>query len=268
MVNPNELGSGTPGSPSGPAPSQDQGASAGQPQKTGDASGSRADVAKGEDTAKSYDELQQRFGQQGQELGEYRQFFQNIAPLLDKLDQAPELVQAIVDGKVDKNLAKAVLDGRVDIKDAEVVQKVHDDVKKDMGKKAYDKATPDEIQKIIESRLGEFRAEIDQKADLRTFQENTQNFIQNTPDFEKYAEEIDKWIDEHDVTDIEVAYWAVKGKLSEKEAKKAADEAAADRAKDLVADASGGGQGAQGIIDKKELVDKLIAGRPNPNQLF
>jgi hypothetical protein len=34
------------------------------------------------------------------ELAEYKTFFENISPLLDKLDKSPELVQAIVDGEV------------------------------------------------------------------------------------------------------------------------------------------------------------------------
>ena len=108
MENPIKPGSApAAGSPIVPAPGQ-PGAPAGQTNTTGGATG---------DT-KNYDELVARFGTQGQELGEYRQFFQNIAPLLDKLDQAPELVQAIIDGKVDKNIAQAVMEGRVDVRDA------------------------------------------------------------------------------------------------------------------------------------------------------
>ena len=101
-------GSGIPGSPTTvPAPAQDQGTPAGETGKTG---GDNVDASK------NYDELAARFGQQGTELGEYRQFFQNIAPLLDKLDQEPDLVQAIIDGKVDSKIAQAVIDGRVDIR--------------------------------------------------------------------------------------------------------------------------------------------------------
>ena len=70
-------------------------------------------------------------------MGEYRQFFQNIAPLLDKLDQAPELVQAIIDGKVDKDIANAVIEGRVDVRDAAIVQQAADTVKEKMGTDTY-----------------------------------------------------------------------------------------------------------------------------------
>lgn len=47
-------------------------------------------------------------------LEEYRKFFENISPLLDKLDANPELAQAIVDGKVDNELAIAVVTGEIE----------------------------------------------------------------------------------------------------------------------------------------------------------
>lgn len=240
-----------------PSPNLDQSTPGGQTEKTG-----------GDTGAKSYDELMSRFGQQGQELGEYRQFFQNIAPLLDKLDQAPELVQAIIDGKVDKNIAQAVLENRVDVRDAAVVQEAHDKVKEDLGKKGYEGTSPAEIAKLVEAQVSKFQREFEEKADLKSFQEYTQKFIQNTPDFQEYADEVDKWLDSHDVTDIEVAYYAVKGKLSEDSAKKQAESASAERAKDILANASGGGQTSQYSSDGSPLVDKLIAGRPNPNSFF
>lgn len=258
MDNPIKTGSGNPGSPGVPAPNPNQGVPAGQTQGTGGA----------DDNVKAYDELQVRFGQQGQELGEYRQFFQNIAPLLDKLDQAPELVQAIIDGKVDKGIAKAVLENRVDVRDAVVVQQAHDQVKTELGKTAYEAAKPEEITKLVEAQVSKFRREFEEKADLKSFQEYTQKFIEKTPDFQVYAEEIDKWIDAHDVTDVEVAYYAVKGKMSEEAAKKAAETAAADRAKDVVANAAGGGQTATAKVTNTALIDQLISGRPNPFSSF
>lgn len=257
MENP-KSGSGLPGSPSAPAPAQNQGTPAGQAPATGG----------GIDKAKAYDELLTRFGTQGQELGEYRQFFQNIAPLLDKLDKSPEMVQAIIDGKLTGDIAKAVLEGKVSIQDATAVQAAHDQVKADMGKKAYENATPEQIEKMIEDKVSKFRREFEEKNELASFQDYTQKFIENTPDFKEYADEIDKWLDNHEVTDIEVAYYAVKGQMSETAAKKAAEEAAADRAKNVVSNASGGGQSARYAPDGIPLVDKLIAGRPNPNSFF
>ena len=254
MVNPNLDVSGIPGSTNAPAPIA---ASAGQANTTGDAAATKA-----------YQELEQRLGAQGQELGEYRKFFQNLAPLLDKLDAAPELVQAIVDGKVDKDIAKAVLDGRVDIRDAAVVGQAHEVVKTKLGEKAYEAASPGEVEKLVEKQVEKFRKEFEEKADLQSFQDYTQKFIEKTPDFQEYADEVDKWLDTHEVTDIEVAYYAVKGKMSESAAEKAAEKASAERAKEVVANASGGGQTSQFTADGSPLVDKLISGRPNPNSFF
>ena len=257
MENPIQTGSGDPGSPGAPATKPDQGAPAGQAQPTGGAEGKGA-----------YEELQQRLGEQGQELGEYRQFFKNISPLLDRLDQAPELVQAIIDGKVDKVLAKAALEGRIDVRDAAAVQQAHDQVKSDLGKKAYEAANPDEVNKLVAAQVEKFRREFEEDRDLKEFQKYTQDFIAKTPDFQEHAEEIDKWLDTHEVADIEVAYYAVKGKMSEEAAKKVAEAAAADRAKDVVSNASGGGQTVTAKADGRSLVDQLIAGKPNPNSFF
>ena len=253
------LGSGIPGSPTVPSPNLNQGASGGQTGATGGAGGN---------DSKNYDELMARFGTQGQELGQYRTFIQNIAPLLDKLDQAPELVQAILDGKVDKEIAQAVMEGRVDVKDAAIVQKANENVKEKLGEKGYDLATPEAITKLVESQISKVRKELEEKADLQTFQDYTQKFIEKTPDFQEYAEDIDKWLDEHDVADIEVAYYAVKGKMSESNASKLAEKATAERSRELMANASGGGQRAQYSADGSSLADTLIAGRPNPNSFF
>lgn len=255
MVDPN-FGSGTPGSSYVPsATTPDQWAQGGQTNSTGGVNGS----------SESYEELASRFGTQGQELGEYRQFFQNIAPLLDKLDQSPELVQAIIDGKVDHTIAKAVVEGRVDVRDASAVIQANEQVKTKMGEEAYNLATPEKVAKLVEEQVSKFRKEFEDKADLQSFQDYSQNFIEKTPDFQEYAGEIDKWLDSHDVTDIEVAYYAVKGQMSESNAKKTADIVAAERAKDFMTNAPGGGQSAQYSSDGGPIVDSLIAGRPNPN---
>lgn len=258
MVDPN-LGSGVPGSPTVPVATPNQGTPTGETTTTGSVSGT---------DQKAYEELASRLGVQGQELGEYRQFFQNIAPLLDKLDQSPELVQAIIDGKVDKDIAKAVMEGRVDVRDAAVVAQANEEVKEKMGDKEYNLATPETVTKLVEEQVAKFRKEFEEKADLQTFQDYSQKFIEKTPDFQEYADAIDKWLDSHDVTDIEVAYYAVKGQMSEANAKKAVEEATAEKAKELMTNAPGGGQKAQYAQDGTPMVDTLIAGRPNPNSFL
>jgi hypothetical protein len=201
-------------------------------------------------------------------MGEYRQFIQNISPLHDKMNQAPELVLALIDGKVDSQIAQAVMEGRVDIRDAAIVQQANEQVKAKLGEEKYNLATPDSVAKLVEAEVSKVRKEFEERADLQTFQDYTQKFIEKTPDFQEYADEIDKWLDEHDVSDIEVAYYAVKGQLSESKAQKVAEAAAAERAKDVVANASGGGQSAQYSSDGTPLVDKLISGQVNPNSFF
>jgi hypothetical protein len=175
MANLNQGSENNSGSPIVPAPNPNQISPAGEANKTGG--------EKGETDA--YKELETRFGSQGQELGEYRTFFQNIAPLLDKLDQAPELVQAIIDGKVDADIAKAVMEGRVDVKDAAIVQQANENVKEKLGEKKYDLATPESITKLVETEVSKVRKEFEEKADLQSFEEYSQKFIEKTADFQE-----------------------------------------------------------------------------------
>lgn len=258
MTDPSKPGSAQAGSPSGPAINPTPGTGAGQPgQQMGNVTVDKV----------QYDELFSKFGSQGKELGEYRQFFQNIAPLLDKLDQNPELVQGIIDGKIDKDLAKAIYEGRINVSDAQAVQQAHEQIKTEVGKEAYQSMTPAQVEKLVEAKADQIRKELSDKADFDAFQSSTQKFIESTSDFAEYADEIDKWLDKHEVTDVSVAYYAVKGQLSEAAAKKAAEAAEGERAKDFVMNAQGGGVTAQFSSDGVALVDRLIAGRPNGNNL-
>lgn len=219
----------------------------------------------GSDYEKMYRDIEKRFGAQGQELGEYRQFFQNIQPVLTKLNDAPELVQAIIDGKVDQQLAEAVMAGRVEVKDAEAVQRAAQQVQNELGATAYAKADPATLEKLIEARVSGLRKELEDKSEMETFERYTQEFINNTPDFEEYASQIDEWLETHDVTDIEIAYYAVKGQTSETNAKRAAEAAAVERAKDVITNAGGGASRVSHTAGGVPLADLLIAGRSNPN---
>lgn len=219
------------------------------------------------DWESQYKELETKFGTQGRELGEHREFLTSIAPLLDRLEKSPELVQAILDGKIDANLAKAALEGKLTQAEATAATAAHAEVAADLGT-AYQATSPEEIAKLVEAKVTEKLRTIEESNDIREFERKTNEFIEKTADFATYADEIDKWLDEHDVTDIEIAYYAVKGKMSENDAKKAADEAAAEAAKNVVLNAAGGGVQAQFTPDGTPIVDKLISGRPNPNSLF
>ena len=221
----------------------------------------------GTDYKALYEELETKLGSMGNELGEYRSFFQGVAPLLEKLDKSPELVQAIVDGKVDQDLAKAVLEGKFTIGDAKVVTQAHADVKKDLGKKEYAAASQEEITKLIEEKVNEAKKDLGKDLkeveEMRNFEANINEFVANTPDFPQYAEAINNWIDEHDTTDIRVAYYAVRGEMAEREAKDKAAKEAAEYQKGMAP--SVGQSGSYYIPEGGDAIDSLIAGRSNPN---
>ena len=211
-----------------------------------------------------YDQLESKLGTQGNELGQYKEFFKSITPLLDKLEQAPDLVQAIVDGKVTGELAKAVLDGKVQINDATVVAQAAAAVQGNPDNQGKSAA---EVEKLIEASAEMVGREFVVMTELQSFDDQTKQFIENTVDFPEYADEIGKWLDSHDVTDIRIAYYAVKGELSESAAKKAAESASGEVGRNVAANAAGGNSPAQYAHNDQKLVDQLISGRPNPNNL-
>ena len=219
--------------------------------------------------AKQLEEAQSLIGRQGAELGEYRKFFSDIAPLLDKLDQSPEIVQAIIDGNITGDLAKAAMEGKVSIGDAQIVNKAHEEVKKDLGKEGYKGTSADDVSKLVEAKArelkSEFQKELKERDELSNFEATVNDFISRTSDFSQYATEIDKWLDEHDVTDIAVAYYAVKGELSEREAKKQAAIDRAEMEKMGALNMGGGSTNATHIRSDSNIVDSLIAGKSNPN---
>lgn len=217
-----------------------------------------------------YDELYTKMGEMGNENGEYRKFFGDITPLLEKLDENPEIAQAILDEKFDTTLAEAIIAGKVSIIDAAVVQTAHTEVKKELGNKAYNAASSEDIATIVDQKVKErmqsFSEDQRQRDELRSFEQHTNEFIANTPDFTDFSDQITKWLDNHaDVTDVETAYYAVKGKLSEGEAANRTAQAQGDAAKDVALNAAGGAGNATYIRKDEKLVDVLIGGRSNPN---
>jgi len=215
-------------------------------------------------------ELESLVGRQGAELGEYRKFISDISPLLDKLDKSPELIQAIVDGKITPDLAKAAMEGKVSITDAEIVNTAAAEVKKDLTKAEYKGASPEEISKLIEDKArelkGDLQKELKERDDLSAFESSVNDFINRTPDFSKYSKEIDAWLDEHDVTDISIAYYAVKGELSEKEARAQAEIDKAELEKSGALNMGGGsGNSTHRISADSNMIDSLISNKANPN---
>ena len=240
------------------------------PNSFGGAVGETQNVVAPQTDPNQIKELESLVGRQGTELGEYRKFISDISPLLDKLDNSPELIQAIVDGKITSDLAKAAMEGKVSITDAEIVNTAAAEVKKDLTKEEYKGASPEEIAKLIEDKAkeikGDLQKELKERDDLNAFESGVNDFISRTADFPKYAKEIDTWLDEHDVTDIAIAYYAVKGELSEKEARKQAeiDQAEAEKAGALNM-GGGSGNATHRIAGDDNMIDSLISNKANPN---
>lgn len=226
---------------------------------------SGGETTSGVDYEKQYKELEPKMGEMGRELGQYREFIQEITPLLTELDANPDLVQAILDKKIDANFAKAALQGKLSVAEATAATEAHKEVKDNLGE-AYGASSPDDIARLVEASFDAKMREMQDKNDFDSFERKTSEFIKNTPDFSEYADSIDEWIDAHpDIVDVEVAYYAVKGKLSEAAATKAAEEAQAEAAKQMMLNAPGGGVQATHVTNNSELVDSLIAGRTSPN---
>ena len=214
-----------------------------------------------------YEELNVKLGTQGQELGDYRKFFNQLTPVLEKLDAQPDLLKAIVDGRVDESLAKAVAEGKVKIEDAAAVTQAHNQVKKELGKE-YDSTSPEKMEKLLEEKLGIFKQQIDEKESLRDFEKNTAAFIASKPDFEKYADDITEWFKDHpENDDISTAYFAVVGQRLEKAQREGDTETAAEIAKAFALNASGGSSGGSQGKTQGEVVDMLIAKQGNMNLL-
>jgi hypothetical protein len=219
-----------------------------------------------------YEEAQKKLGTQGQELGELRTFFKNIEPLLEKLDTQPEVIKAILDGKIDVGLAKAALEGKIKIEDAAVVSAAHDQVQKELGKKKYEGASPEDIAKLVEEKAAGIKEELtrsfNEREELKTFEEKTAYFIANTSDFEKYANDVNTWLqDNPDQDNIEVAYYAVKGKALEKALEEGNESALAELRKEMALNAGGGSSQGGSITVDQNVVDSLISRGSAPNRL-
>jgi len=231
-----------------------------------------------------YLELEKKLGAQGNELGEsrkeieeYKKFFDDVNPLLAKLDAQPDLVEAILQDKINSDLIKAVSEGKISLEDAKKVSEAHEEVKKEVGKK-YESLDPSVITKLIEEQvlkaMSEKSSSLEKKVmdtlsesdKRREYESKVNDFISKTPDFSQFAPSIDKYLDEHpSIDDIQVAYDAVKGKFLQQEMEKNKEIQAAEEAKRLALNAGGGYSRNTQVINDKSIVDKLIGGVSNPN---
>jgi len=227
---------------------------------------------------KQYTELETKLGTQGKELGDLKNFFEEISPLLEELDNQPELVKAITEGKISADLVKAALEGKVSIEEAKTVTEAHKDVKKEIGGKEYEKATPEEIEarvseklnKTIDEKVSKINRDMQKNLSdseiMRDYEDKVKNFVANTPDYAEYAKEINEWFQKNpDQTNITIAYQVVKGQAIEKKMKESQEAEGAEAKKELAANAGGGASQASGVIKDKDLADELVGGTGNPN---
>ena len=221
-----------------------------------------------------YEELESKLGEQGNELGSYREFYNQIAPILDKLDSQPDLVKAIMDDKLDSSLAKAALEGKIGIKEAQVVNKAHEEVKKDLGTKQYNAMSPEDIQQLVAAEVAKSVKPVAENIDnrledaekLRTYENSINEFINSTPDFPDYADKISKWFNAHPEQDnISIAYDAVKGKVLQEQAVKNMSRSDAEMAKEMALNAGGGAGMGSGEIHDPNMIDRLVGNISNPN---
>jgi len=224
-----------------------------------------------------YEEATKKLGEQGSELGEYRKFFGEVSPLLDKLYEQPDLVEAIMEGKVDSKIVQMVVEGKLKAEDAVQAAVAQQEVKGELGAKKFDKTSPEEIEKMILEKVDKKFDEIskslknDQSAteDRKDFEDKTAKFVANATDFPEYAEAIGEWFLAHpDQYDIEIAYNAVKGQSLVEKATKETKVQETEEAKRMAANAPvGGSMGATKIKSDDDLVDNLISPTRNPNLL-
>lgn len=217
-----------------------------------------------------YAELEKKLGEQGLEVGDFRKFFNEVSPLLDKLQAQPEIVEAIMAGKLDATLAKAVMDGKVKVEDATVVASAHEEVKKELGKKEYAQATPAEIEKLVEDKVNKLKDSIEggikSLEDKRKFENTVNDFVRETSDFPEYADRIVGYLEEHpEIYDISVAYEAVKGRVLMDKQAQSDKVSAAEAAKNLAANAGGGASQGGKIVQDPNIIDTLISQKSNPN---
>jgi len=225
-----------------------------------------------------YEEFEKKLGEQGKELGDWRDFYGEVSPLLDKLQERPDIVEAIMDDKISADMANAIADGKFTIKDATEVKEAHDEVKKELGKKEYSRATPEDIEKLVSEKveagikegLKKNSEEVNEKLtnaeEKAEFMKSVEEFVKTTEDFGTYADDINDWFEEHpDQYDVEIAYNAVKGRALSFEAAKSEEVKRAEAQKDLAANAAGGASQGKNIVKDEALVDQLIASAGNPN---
>lgn len=239
------------------------------------ASSGGTETKKGEFVSKEqFSELETQLKEKTERNAEVEKFLEDLSPLLEKLDAQPELVKAITENKLTPELVKSVLEGKVSVTEAKTVVDAHKEVKKEVGKEAYENLSPEKIESLVEAKVKEALSQTETKVEkalsderqLTELRTKLDSFIKETPDFVDYAQAIDKWFDEHpEQDDIEVAYAVVKGRALAEERRKSDQVKSGETAKEVAANAAGGGSQNTGKMGEKDFLDSLISNKSNPN---
>ena len=229
-----------------------------------------------------YVELEKKLGEQGNELGQFREsnkkyeeWFEDTRPLWEELEKQPDLVRAITNGKISSDLVQAVIDGKVSIQEAKDVTEAHEKVKEDLGKTGYDKSTPEQINKLVDSKIKEITTGVEERVKQtltkekmeREYEDKVKDFVRNTQDYADYAIDINKYLELHPtLADIEIAYHAVKGIRLQKDREISIEKEKAEAAKNFATNVSSGGGRSTTIINEPDEVSKYIGKVSNPNK--
>ncbi len=124
----------------------------------------------------------------------------------------------------------------------------------------------DKVAEATKGMKDDFNKNLSDVENMREFEGRINDFISHTDDFAEYSADIEKWFAKNpEQDDIEVAYNAVKGAVLIKQADEAKGVSDAEANKDAAANAAGGGSQSTQILEDKDVVDKLISDKSNPN---
>lgn len=221
-----------------------------------------------------YEQLERKLGEQGSELGSAREYVEIVEPILEKIRSNDALFDIISGDILTPEMAQAILDGKVTIGEAKQITSANEEVKKELGKKEYDKRTPEEIEALIIQKAEEkfdeaskrLEAKLDNREEEKQFTDGIAAFIKNTPDYIDFADDVNQFFKDHpQQDDIEVAYRAVKtDKLQSILEGRNGTEAAA-YAKQLAMNASEGDVRGGTISSKSGAFEDFVSTSVNPN---
>jgi len=222
---------------------------------------------------KENENLKKVLGQQGQELGQYREFVTKIEPFAEKVESIPSLFDAIMSDKFSEEVVRMVAEGKISQKEAKDAQRVQAEVKKEVAKMSPDdlneliraqvEAAMPSVDTAVGTKVEEFRIEQRQIADAA-------EFIEKTEDFQAYADEVHSYLESHpDLMDVSEAYYSVKGRLLTEAAAEKARENAAEISKNVaVGSVPGGGTRRQAVQDSGGMADSLFGTAVSPTSLL